>query len=65
MLKKMVIALGVVLASASSAMAAWTPLITSDSFSGISADVSACAAGIVGVLLIILGIGILIRVLSK
>jgi hypothetical protein len=43
----------------------WTPLITSDMFSGITADVSTCAAGIVAVLIIILGIGILVRVLSR
>jgi uncharacterized membrane protein len=44
---------------------AWTPLITSDLFTGIQTDVLTTAAGIVSVILIVLGIGILIRVLAK
>lgn len=41
---------------------AWVPLITSADFVGIQADVQTTAAGIVAILLIVVGIGILTRV---
>lgn len=44
---------------------AWTPLISSGDFTGINTDVGLVAAGIIGVLLIVLGIGILVRALSR
>lgn len=43
--------------------AAWTPLITSDSFTGIQTDVLTTATGVMSVILIVLGIGILYNVL--
>lgn len=42
----------------------WTPLITSGSFTGITADVGSAASGIVGVCLIVCGVGILVHVLA-
>ena len=44
---------------------AWTPLITSSDFTGIQTDVTATATGIVSVLLIIVGIGLLVKVLGR
>ena len=46
-------------------LAAWVPLISSDSFTGIQTDVTTTAAGIVSVLLIIVGIGLLVKVLGR
>ena len=46
----------------SDAYAEWTPLITSTAFSGIQTDTLTAAAGIVSLVLIVLGIGILIKV---
>jgi len=43
----------------------WTPLITSEMFTGIQTDVLTTATGIISVVLIVLGIGILIRVLAR
>lgn len=43
----------------------WTPLVSSGDFTGISIDVGLVAAGIIGVMLIVLGIGILVRALSR
>lgn len=45
--------------------AAWTPLIQSSDFTGILADIGATASGIISILIVILGIGILVRVLSR
>jgi len=42
----------------------WTPLLSSSSFTGITTDAGTAASGIVGVMLIVCGIGVLIRVLS-
>lgn len=47
------------------ASAAWTPLITSTDFVGISTDVQTVAAGIIGIMIIVVGIGILVRVLGR
>lgn len=44
---------------------AWTPLITSADFTGIQADIGTTAAGIVSILLIIIGIGLLVKVLGR
>ena len=44
---------------------AWTPLINASDFAGIQADVTTTAAGIVGILLIIVGIGLLVKVLGR
>lgn len=44
---------------------AWTPLINSSDFAGIQTDVLTTAVGIISVVLIVLGIGILIRVLAR
>ena len=46
-------------------MLAWTPLINADDFLGIQTDVTTTAAGIVSVLLIIVGIGLLVKVLGR
>lgn len=54
-----------VLIRAPAAHAEWTPMITADMFTGIQADVLTCATGILSVVLIVLGIGVLIRVLSR
>ena len=45
--------------------AAWTPLITADTFTGITLDVQATATGIISVLLIVLGVGLLARIFSR
>lgn len=44
---------------------AWTSLVSSADFTGITTDVGLVAAGIIGVMLIVLGIGILVRALSR
>lgn len=43
----------------------WTSLLPADPFTGILSDVSTAAAGIVGILIVVLGIGILVRVLGR
>jgi len=48
-----------------SVLAAWTPLISVADFDGIKVDVLSTSAGIVAVLLIIVGIGLLVRVLGR
>lgn len=45
--------------------AEWTPLITSGDFTGITTDVSAVATGIITICLIVVGLGILVRVLAR
>lgn len=45
--------------------AAYTPLIASTDFTGILADVTTAAGGIVSVALIVIGLGMLVRVLSR
>lgn len=47
------------------AFAAWTPLITSDDFSGMQTDVLTAAGGIVSVVLVIIGLGWLVRAFVK
>lgn len=39
----------------------YTPLLTSTSMDGVKADVGTAAAGIVAVLLIVVGVGFLVR----
>lgn len=46
-------------------LAAWTPLVALTDFDGIKTDVLTTSAGIVAVLLIIVGIGLLVRVLGR
>ena len=41
----------------------WTPLITADAFTGVRTDLLTTVAGIVTLLFIILGLGILYKVL--
>jgi len=45
--------------------AAWTPLIVSGDFDGIKTDVLTVSGGILAVLLVIVGVGLLIRVLGR
>ena len=46
-------------------MYAWTPLINSSDFTGIMTDVGTTGAGIISIILIVLGLGILVRVLGR
>lgn len=50
---------------ASPAYAEWTSLVSGTDFDGIKGDVGTCAAGIISVCLIVLGIGILMRALGR
>ena len=43
---------------------AWTPLIQASDFLGIQTDVTAVAVGIISIMLVVLGIGILIKVIT-
>lgn len=47
------------------AYAAWVPLIQATDFDGIRTDVLATVAGIVSILLIILGIGLFIKTIGR
>lgn len=47
------------------AHAEWTPLISSSNFSGIQTDLTTAAAGILACIVIVLGIGLLLRALMK
>jgi len=47
------------------ALAAWTPLIASTDFDGIKADVLTTSGGILSVLLVIVGIGLLVKILGR
>ena len=49
----------------SAAFASWTPLLTSGMFTGITTDLGTAAAGILAACVIVLGIGILMRALSR
>lgn len=44
---------------------AWTPLINTADFIGIMTDVGTTATGIISVVLVVLGLGILIKVLGR
>jgi hypothetical protein len=46
-------------------MFVWTSLIQSTDFDGIKADVLTSGGGILAVLLVIVGIGLLVRVLGR
>lgn len=50
---------------ASISFAAWTPLITAADFSPIQTDVGTAAAGVVSVLLVVIGLGFLIRTFTR
>ena len=43
---------------------AWTPLIQASDFLGIQTDVTTVAVGIISLMLVVVGIGILIKVLT-
>lgn len=43
---------------------AWTPLIQASDFLGIQTDVTTVATGIIAIMLVVVGIGILIKVLT-
>lgn len=45
-------------------MYTWTSLISSSDFTGIMTDVGTTATGIISVILVVLGLGILVRVLG-
>lgn len=45
-------------------MFAWVPLIQASDFLGIQTDVTTVATGIIAIMLIVVGIGILIKVLT-
>lgn len=53
------------LGGAAVARADWTPLVTSSSFAGITTDVGTAASGIVGVCLIVVGLGILVKCFTR
>ena len=63
MVKKVVIWAGALAGLPHMARAEWTPLLASSSMDGIKADVGLAAAGIISVCLIVLGVGVLMRVL--
>jgi len=44
---------------------AWAPLINTTDFDGIKADVFTASGGILAVLLVIVGIGLLVKVLGR
>jgi len=44
---------------------AWVPLIAAGDFDGIKADVFTASGGILAVLLVIVGIGLLVKVLGR
>lgn len=46
------------------AHATWTALITADDFTGIKTDMGTAATGMLSVILIVLGLGILVRVIG-
>jgi hypothetical protein len=43
---------------------AWVPLITSDAFTGINTDVLTTATGIISIMVVVVGIGILVKVFT-
>lgn len=53
------------LAAPTLALAEWVPLISSDDFAGLTADVLTAVAGIISIVLIIVGIGMLVRMLMR
>ena len=55
----------VLLVKPGACFAAYTSLITSTDFDGIKTDVLTTASGIIAVLLIIVGLGILVKVLGR
>lgn len=44
------------------ATTAYTPLISSDMFDGVRTDVNTAAAGIITILIIVVGLGLLVKV---
>lgn len=43
----------------------WTPLISASDFTGVQTDVGTAAAGVVSVLLVVVGLGFLIRIFTR
>lgn len=56
---------GLYLVSPAPALAAYTSLISATDFNGIQTDVLTTASGIIAILLIIVGLGILVKVLGR
>lgn len=46
-------------------MFAWVPLINTSDIAGIMTDVGTSATGIISIILIVLGLGILVRTLGR
>ena len=44
---------------------AWTPLVSSDMFTGIQTDLGTLSGSLIGLVLILLGVGLVIRAMSK
>lgn len=44
---------------------AYTPLISSTDFDPVRTDVTTAAVGIISILLVVIGLGVLVRVLSR
>lgn len=44
---------------------AWTPLILSSDFTGIQTDVLTTVFGIISILIIIVGIGLIVKVIGR
>lgn len=53
------------LASPGVSFAAWTPLITATDFVGVTTDVNTVGVGIITIMVIIVGIGMIIRTLTR
>lgn len=49
----------------SAGLCAWTPLINTTDFDGIRTDITTVSVGIISILLIIVGIGLLVKVLGR
>lgn len=46
-------------------MYTWTPLINTADFTGIMTDVGTSATGIISIILVVIGLGILIKTLGR
>lgn len=64
-MKRIAAAAAFVLGSASVASAEYVPLITAAQFDGIRTDVGTVAAGIISICLIVVGLGLLVKCLSR
>ena len=57
--------LGLLSVVPSLASATWTPLIVSTAFDGVTADLLTAVGGMMTLIMIVVGVGILVRVFSK